>query len=84
MKFIQLTGDGNYGLYALDDEGYVWRYERDNRRTCEGDYEEHARHSCQYQEVAWWERLSTHCGSHPGWPPTVKELAEREVEELLR
>lgn len=25
-KFVQITGDNNYGLIALDEEGNVWEY----------------------------------------------------------
>ena len=79
-KFVQITAAA-YQLYALDEAGNVWECEEQNRRVCEAPHDDH---KCEYQELSWWKPLGAHRGDFPGWPPTHKELAEREVEELLR
>lgn len=76
--FTQITGT-KYTVYALDTEGVVWQYRDDSRRTCS---EPHHNHTCEYQKVQWWQALPVQRG-WLGWPPTEREIAEREVEELL-
>ena len=78
-KFVQITGTQSC-LYALDEHGVVWKHREQSRTACGGN---HYKHTCEYQTISWWEALDQQCG-YPGWPPTEKELAEREVEALLQ
>lgn len=56
---------------------------RDHPPTVSGRTESQACHNCEWQTVAWWERLETY-REHPGWPLTPEESATQEVEEFLR
>lgn len=77
-KFVQIVGESP--LRALDENGVVWQYDHEWRHLCEPP---HNYHDCKNEYLCYWRPLTTQRG-FPGWPPTPKEMAEQEIEELLK